>query len=73
MLRGIIHKFVYLRYGLAVVLTFVGLKMLSEDFFHIPTFASLGVIVLVLATSIVASLMSSKSKDVEPKPPEVVE
>ncbi len=72
LLAGVIHKFVYLRYGLAVVLTFVGLKMLSEDFLHIPTLASLGVIVSVLATSIVASLMSSKSKDIEPKPPEVM-
>ena len=70
LLAGIIHKFVYLRYGLAAVLSFVGIKMLITDLYHIPTLVSLGVIVSVLATSIVASLLSSKSKDVEPKPPE---
>ncbi len=73
LLAGIIHKFVYLRYGLAAVLSFVGIKMLIADLYHIPTLVSLGVIVSVLATSIVASLLSDKSKEVEPKPPEVTE
>jgi len=64
LLAGIIHKFVYLRYGLAFVLTYVGIKMLvlSIDI-HIPTFISLGVIVVALGTSIIASLLSPKSKD----------
>ncbi len=65
LLAGIIHKFVYLRYGLAVVLTYVGVKMLLLDIFHIPTLVSLGVIVLVLGTSIVASLLSNREKDRE--------
>ena len=66
LLAGIIHKFVYLRYGLAFVLTFVGVKMLVEAVdIHIPIVASLLVIVGALATSIVASLLSPKSKDPE--------
>ena len=60
LLAGIIDRFVYLRYGLAVVLTFVGVKMLLVDVFHIPTIVSLGVIVGTLAVSIIASLLSSR-------------
>ncbi len=60
LLAGIIDRFVYLRYGLAVVLTFVGVKMLLVDVFHIPTVVSLGVIVGTLAVSIITSLMSSR-------------
>ena len=60
LLVGIIDRFVYLRYGLAVVLTFVGVKMLLVDVFHIPTIVSLGVIVGTLAVSIITSLMSSR-------------
>lgn len=72
LLAGIIHKFVYLRYGLAFVLTFVGVKMLVEAVdVHIPILVSLGVIVLALATSIVASLLSPRSKDPELEAKEV--
>ena len=60
LLAGIIDRFVYLRYGLAVVLTFVGVKMLLVDVFHIPTIVSLGVIVGTLAVSIIASLLSNR-------------
>ena len=57
LLSGIVHKFVYLKYGLAVILTFVGIKMVIVDFYHVPIWVSLGVIVLTLASSILASLM----------------
>ncbi len=66
LLAGIIHRFVYLRYGLAFVLTFVGVKMLLEAVHvNIPILLSLGVIVVALATSIIASLLSPKSKEAE--------
>ncbi len=65
LLAGIIHKFVYLRYGLAFILTFVGAKMLTESFFHISILLSLAVIISTLALSIIASLLSPKSKDPE--------
>lgn len=62
LLSGIVHKFVYLKYGLAVILTFVGTKMVIVDFYHVPILASLGAIVLTLAVSIIASLMYPKKR-----------
>jgi tellurite resistance protein TerC len=56
LLSGIVHKFVYLKYGLAVILTFVGVKMVIVDFYHVPVVASLAVIVLTLAVTVIASL-----------------
>jgi len=57
LLAGVIHKFHHLHYGLAVVLTFVGVKMSIAGFYKIPTLLSLGVIFLSLATSVVTSLL----------------
>jgi len=59
LLSGIVHRFVYLQYGLSVILVFVGLKMIAGDFVHVPTPVSLGVIVLALGVSIAASLLRS--------------
>ena len=61
LLSGIVHRFVYLQYGLSVILVFVGLKMIAGDFVHVPTPVSLGVIVLALGVSIAASLLRSPS------------
>jgi tellurite resistance protein TerC len=49
--------FIHLQTGLAIILSFVGVKMLINDLYHVPTAASLGFIVLVLALSIGLSLM----------------
>jgi len=49
-------KFDYLQPGLAVILAFVGTKMVIADWVHIPTFASLAVIAAVLVVAIVASI-----------------
>lgn len=51
-LEGVITKFPYLRYGLAIILIFIGIKMLLVDVFKIPVVASLGVIALILTISI---------------------
>jgi tellurite resistance protein TerC len=56
LLANIVQKFVYLRYGLAFILTFVGFKILTESFLHISNIVSLLVIATALAVSIVASL-----------------
>src|ERR1700722_16694054 len=48
LLAGIIHKFVYLKPALAIILTFIGAKMLVADVYHIPTSVSLGFVGLVL-------------------------
>ena len=57
LLAGVIHKFHYLKLGLSAVLVFVGAKMLLVDVYKIPIGLSLGVIALVLATAVVASLL----------------
>ncbi|MGK2947502.1 MAG: TerC family protein [Acidimicrobiales bacterium] len=62
-LGGMQGKFRYLNIGLGVILAFVGIKMLliGEPFeVHLPTFASLGVIGLVLTVAVVASLRADK-------------
>ena len=56
LLAGIVDKFVYLKLGLSLVLVFIGAKMLLEGVFHIPIGISLGVVALVLASSIAASV-----------------
>jgi tellurite resistance protein TerC len=60
-LADVIHKFHYLKLGLSGVLSFVGLKMLLADIYHIPITVSLGVVVAFLAGSITASLIFPKS------------
>ena len=55
LLSGMAGKFPYLKYGISVILFFVGVKMLLSHFFPIPIVASLGVIVGILALSILAS------------------
>ncbi|MEX2373374.1 MAG: TerC family protein [Dehalococcoidia bacterium] len=63
LLAGVAHRFVYLKQGLAVILAFVGVKMLIADIYHVPVALSLAVIAAVLAVSIVASLRSSRALD----------
>ena len=61
-LAGVMDKFHYLKIGLGVVLAFVGVKMLlAHTAWKIDTLYSLGVIVAVLATSIVWSLLKPKA------------
>jgi tellurite resistance protein TerC len=75
-LAGVMDKFHYLKVGLGVVLTFVGVKMfLGHTPYKIDTHLSLGVIVAVLASAVVASLVWPKPPaepvlDAAPAPPE---
>ncbi len=55
MLAGVIDQFHMLKYGLSAVLGFVGVKMLIAGFYHVPIGISLGIIVSMLAISIIAS------------------
>ena len=57
LLAGVIAKFAYLEIGLALVLLFVGAKMLLLDVYPIPIAASLGVIAGILGVSIAVSLL----------------
>jgi tellurite resistance protein TerC len=62
LLAGVVGMFVYLQQGIAVVLVYVGLKMLTEKFLHIPTLVSLGVIALTLTVAVVASLLAGRQE-----------
>jgi tellurite resistance protein TerC len=56
LLADLHSRFLYLQTGLAVILAFVGVKMLIAEWYHIPTAVSLAVIAVVLAVSIIVSL-----------------
>ena len=62
LLAHVVTKFYLLKYGLAVILTFVGSKMILEAWVHIPILVSLGVVVGVLAASIAGSLIWPEAK-----------
>ena len=59
-IKGGMNSLAYLKYGLGAILTFVAVKLLIHEFVEIPILLSLGVIVGVLAITVVASLMKSK-------------
>lgn len=61
LLADVADRFHLLKYGLAMVLAFVGMKMLVAPWFHLPPVVSLGVILTTLAVSVVASLMATRS------------
>ncbi|MGL4368430.1 MAG: TerC family protein [Spirochaetota bacterium] len=61
-LSGIMQIFHYLHYGLAFLLSFIGVKMLISKFVHIPIGVALSVVVVTLAASIVASLVWPEKK-----------
>ncbi len=56
-------RFTYLQQGLAVILAFVGVKMIIAEWYHIPTWLSLLVIALVLTSSIAFSIKSQRGLD----------
>jgi tellurite resistance protein TerC len=64
-LAGMIDRFRYLHYGLSVVLIIVGLKMLASHYVYISTEWTLTIVLLVLAASILASLLNPQENPVE--------
>ncbi len=63
LLADLIHRFVYLKLGLALVLIWVGIKMLLKvDLFYIPTTVSLAVVTTIITVSIVASLRATRGQ-----------
>ncbi len=59
LLDGLLHRFVYLRPALAVILAFAGLKMVLADVVHIPVALSLAIIVACLGIAVLASAFAS--------------
>ena len=64
-LAGVMQLFHYLKYSLALILGFIGVKMLIADFYKIPIGVALGVVFGLLALAIVASLLFPKKDKVE--------
>ncbi len=62
LLADMANRFHLLKFGLAVVLMFVGVKMLIVDWYKIPVAISLAVVITLLGTSILLSLMSTRKQ-----------
>jgi TerC family integral membrane protein len=65
LLANLVTRFVYLRIGLAIILCFVGAKMITSNWFHIPNWLSLVVILVVLVVTILVSVLATRD---QPKP-----
>ncbi|EOB13164.1 Inner membrane protein alx [Nosema bombycis CQ1] len=52
-----------LKYGLSVILVFIGIKMLIVDFYHIPIGISLGVVVGILVLTLLINAWVNKQND----------
>ncbi|MCD6027061.1 MAG: TerC family protein [Solimicrobium sp.] len=65
LLADMAERFHFLKYGLALVLMFVGGKMLIADWWHVPTWLSLSVIGAVVLGSIIVSLLATKTVNLE--------
>lgn len=66
LLANFIHMFSKLPYGLAIILAFIGVKMLISPWYHIPSPISLGVVGSILVISVVVSIMFPE-KEEKPK------
>jgi len=66
LLADIADRFHLLKYGLALVLVFIGAKMLLLDFYKVPIALALGVVAIIIAASVVASVLVPRDK---PAPP----
>lgn len=67
LLAGVVHRFVFLKYGLAATLVFVGAKMVLTDIYKVPVAMSLAVVMSMIAGSIAASLLWTRVRDL-PRP-----
>ncbi|TAH46228.1 MAG: TerC family protein [Betaproteobacteria bacterium] len=70
LLAGMADRFALLKYGLALVLVFIGAKMLLIDLYKIPVGVSLGVVAVIIGTSVVLSLRRTAREEVSGKPVE---
>jgi tellurite resistance protein TerC len=61
LLAGLMNRFIYLRTGLALVLGFVGIKMIAAEYLPLPRVVSLWIIVLILGVTIWLSILKTKN------------
>lgn len=62
LLADLIHRFIYLKLGLSIVLVWVGIKMLLLEVYKIPTNVSLLVVIAIIGISVAASLRATKGQ-----------
>lgn len=70
LLAGVAERFSMLKYGLSVILVFIGVKMLIVDFYHIPVAISLGVVGGILAATLLINARVNRQHDKQRKLPE---
>lgn len=63
LLAGVAERFTMLKYGLSVILVFIGIKMLIVDFYHIPIAISLGVVGGILVTTLLINAWVNHRND----------
>ena len=68
LLAHLINRFIYLKTGLALVLGFVGVKMIVGDLFHIPSGISLVIIISILAVTIFVSMIVTRRRAIRETP-----
>lgn len=61
-LKGFADIFHYLKYGLSIILIFIGVKMLISHFYHMPVAITMAVIFVVLLGSVLLSVLSNRKK-----------
>jgi tellurite resistance protein TerC len=71
LLAGMIGRFRYLKPALALILVYVGIKMLISDFYKIPTLASLSFIAVTLTVAMLVSLRTTPKEQPEVEPEKV--
>ena len=64
LLADLVHRFIYLKIGLAAILIWVGVKLALHDVWKVPTTLSLAVIVAILTVTIVASFLATRESTV---------
>ena len=69
LLAGILPYFQFLDEGLAIVLMFIGAKMLAEPWIHISTAISLSIVGAVIAVAVIASVIFARESPLADKPP----
>jgi len=60
LLADVADRFHLLKYGLAMVLTFIGAKMLIAPWYHVPVAASLAIVAVLIGASVAASLIATR-------------
>lgn len=70
LLAGVAERFSMLKYGLSVILVFIGVKMLIVDFYHIPVAISLGIVGGILTVTLLINAWVNKQHDKQRKLPE---